>query len=268
MIVQTEKLDISTSYGKLTVPVKDLLAVEFGVHCPEGVEAKIEGAVEQLGSADFRERDKATKMLLDSGPLAYPAVIAARQSTDLEVAKRAKDIVKQLQANHDKKDLRFNTEDKIVTPKFTIVGTILTPSIKATTELFADVELSVAKMQTFRALERRGRTQEVEITVDAAKYANAGQWMETDFESNGETKVLITAKGAVDTWPQQPGQWMVGPGGQGQQGQLMCAVAALAALARALPRARSCRRSTVAFSLAGSAKTANPSSLVPGLRER
>jgi hypothetical protein len=215
MAVLTEKLDIVTSYGTLSVPIQDVATIEFGLHYPEGAQAKIEAAVAKLGHADFRERDKATKTLVDFGPLAYPAVHAARNSSDLDVATRAKEIVRRLQTNHPKKDLRTSTDDKIVTPKFTIVGNIATAKLSATTELFGQVELALVKMQSFRALGGRGRPREVTVTVDAAKYANAGQWFESGIESDGTTKVQISAKGSVDTWPQQPGQWMVGPAGQG-----------------------------------------------------
>jgi hypothetical protein len=188
---------------------------------PEGIAAKIDAAVQNLGSAEFRERDKAGKMLVEWGPLAYPAVFAARQSTDLEIAKRAKDVVKQLQANHTKKELEASAEDKVVTHRFTIVGKIRTAAFKATTDLFGPVELSVAKMQMLRTITSGGRSREVVLSMDAAKFAVAGQWMDSGFESDGFTRVQITAQGAVDTWPQQPGQWMVGPGGQQGGGNIM-----------------------------------------------
>src|SRR4051812_15492984 len=38
MIIQSEKLDIATAYGKLSVPIKDVRAIEFGLHLPEGME--------------------------------------------------------------------------------------------------------------------------------------------------------------------------------------------------------------------------------------
>jgi hypothetical protein len=54
---------------------------------------------------------------------------------------------------------------------------------------------------------------ETEVSVDAARYANAGQWMETKFSLDGSIAIIITAKGLVDTWPQGPGQYMSGPSG-------------------------------------------------------
>jgi len=212
MTVRSERLEITTFYGKLAVPVSDIRLIEFGLHFPDGVEAKIEHAIKNLAHKDYRERDNASKILLELGPFSYPAVLDAKRSKDMETSRRAGDILKKLEAKHPKKDLKTSANDKLVTPTFTIVGRIVTPTLKAKTELFGEVELSVSKMRTLRAVGAPSR--EVEIGVDAGKYANAGQWLETEFEADGKTAIVITAKGVIDQWPQQPGQYLVGPGGQ------------------------------------------------------
>jgi hypothetical protein len=218
MQVLSEKLEIATLYGKLSVPIKDIRTIEFGVHYPEGVQAKINAAITKLGSGSYRQREQASKTLVDVGPYSFAAVYQASRSKDLETARRATDIVKQLRALHRKKDLKTSDEDRVVTPTFTIAGRILTLSIKAKTEYFGEVELGLAKMRTLRSVGRA--LPEVDVSVDAAKYANAGQWLETGFEVDGRTPLVITAKGTVDTWPQQPGQWVVGPNGQQAQGAM------------------------------------------------
>jgi hypothetical protein len=127
------------------------------------------------------------------------------------VSRRAKELVKQLQASHPKKDLKTAPEDRVITPTFTIVGRILTPTIKAQAELFGEVELPVARMRGLRAL--HAGSAPTEVTIEAGKYALAGQWLETEFEVDGRSAIVVTAKGTVDTWPQQGGQYMVGPNG-------------------------------------------------------
>jgi hypothetical protein len=220
MLVQSEKLEIATPYGKLAVPIQDVRAIEFGLHFPEAVADKIQAAVRRLGSSDFRERANAAKALVELGPYSYPAVLEASRLKDLETARRGKEVVKQLQAKHPRKDLKVLAEDKVVTPTFTVVGRILTPTIKARTELFGQVELSLSKMRTLRAIAIPSA--DVEVKVDAAKYANAGQWLATDYQVDGHTALVITAKGVVDTWPQQPGQYLVGPNGvQGMGGGMI-----------------------------------------------
>lgn len=211
MILQSDKLEVATAYGQLAVPTKDIVAIDFGLHFPDGIEAKIQQAIKSLGGDNFRERDGATKALVELGPYSFPAAFDASKLADLEVSRRAKDVVKQLQAKHHKKDLRTSTLDKVITPEFTIVGRILTPTIKAKAELFGEIDLPIAKMRTMRSLAGLGF--DIDVTIDAGKYANAGQWMETEFQVDGRSAIVITAKGLVDTWPQQGGNYIVGPNG-------------------------------------------------------
>jgi len=211
MVIQSEVLDIATAYGKLVVPVKDLRAIEFGLHFPEGVEARIETAVKELGSGDYRTREKANQTLIDLGPFSYPAVLEATRIKDLETSQRAKELAKKLVANHPKKDLKTSADDKVITRNFTIVGKILTSSIKSKTEYFGDLELTLAKMRNLRAV--GGASADTDIAVDASKYANQGQWMDTGYQVDGRTTISITAKGIIDVWPQQGGSYMSNPNG-------------------------------------------------------
>lgn len=208
--IQSAKLDIATIYGQLSVPIQDVKAIEFGLRFPEDVLAKLDRAVKNIGSGDYREREKAAKTLIELGPYAYPAVLKESQSKSAEVAARSKEILQKLRAKHSKNDLKTTVDDKVVTPSQTIVGRILTATVKAQADYFGNVDLKLANMRSLRAIAAPG--QEVEVTIDAAKYAVQGQWMDTNYEVN-RTALSITAKGQIDTWPQQPGQWMCGPGG-------------------------------------------------------
>ncbi len=211
MIVLSDKLEVDTLYGKLTVPIKDVRGVEFGLHYPEGMQEKIDIAVKKLASGDYREREKSTASLLEMGPYSYPAVVDATRSKEVETARRAKEIMTKMQAKHPKKDLKTSSEDKVITQSFTIVGKIMTPTIKAKTEYFGEVTLHLAKMRTMKAVAAPGV--DMDVVVDASKYANQGQWMDTNFAVDGKSALVITAKGLVDQWPQQPGNYMCGPGG-------------------------------------------------------
>lgn len=211
MLIQSEKIDINTHYGKLTVPVKDVRAIEFGLHFPDGVETKIEGAVRGLGSSDYRERERSSAALIDLGPYSYLAVLEATLVTDAEISQRAKELAKKLQVNHPKRDLKTMVEDKVVTRSFTIVGRILTTSIKSKTEYFGDVELAFGKMRTLRSVGTAGL--DMEFALDASKYANQGQWMDTKYHVDGRSGIVVTAKGMIDVMPQQGGQYLSSPNG-------------------------------------------------------
>jgi len=79
-------VELTTRYGKLTVPIKDIRRVEFGFRLSAETARQIEESVQALGSKDFRQREAATKTLAELGAKAWPAVQKAAQSKDMEVA--------------------------------------------------------------------------------------------------------------------------------------------------------------------------------------
>lgn len=205
MTLQTESIDVQTPYGKLTVPVRDIKQIDFGVHLPEGLDQKVDEAIRKLGSENFKERDAATNELIRYGADAYPAVLHASQhSTEIEIAKRAKSVVETMKTNLPAKDLRTQHPDIIVTPTFTLVGRILTPSLKANADYFGDVQVQITKLRMLRST---GAPTEYTVTVDSAKYAAVGgrEWLATEYQVEAKTKLSFTATGTVDLWPQQAG---------------------------------------------------------------
>jgi len=211
MKVQTEKLEIETIYGKLTIPARDIRTIEFGSHLPEGHAEKIDAAVKKLGHSDFREREKASAAMLELGPYSYAAALEASRMKESEISGRGKIIVQKLQAMFPKKDLKISGEDKVITPTLTIIGRILSPSLKGKADYFGAVELNLADMRTLRSL--GAPSGDINVAIDAAKYATAGQWLATSFQTDGRSNVVITAKGQVDLWPEQMGNYTVGPNG-------------------------------------------------------
>ena len=138
MIVHSEKLDIATPYGQLAVPVRDLRAIEFGLH--SGGRAR--GHRVRRRRAGQQRIPRTRRGGRDAGEV-RPARLSGRPRSEPiqgpgDLTPR-KDVVKQLPTNHPRKDLKTTSEDKVVTPSFTIVGRILTPTIKAKTELFGQV---------------------------------------------------------------------------------------------------------------------------------
>ncbi|HZZ79915.1 MAG TPA: hypothetical protein VFE62_15455 [Gemmataceae bacterium] len=209
--ILSEKIDVETPYGKLAVPIKDVLAIEFGLHLPEGHAVKIDAAIKKLNSGDFREREKAAATLVDLGPYSYGAVVDASNSKEAEIAVRAKVVMQKLQAKFPGKDLKVKTDDRVVTPTFPIVGRIVTQSVKAKADYFGAVELSLADMRTLRTMGSVGG--DVDVKVPADKYAVRGQWLATNFHVDGRSTIVITARGLIDLSPDDPGQMMAGPNG-------------------------------------------------------
>jgi hypothetical protein len=110
------------------------------------------------------------------------------------------------------KELRLSEEDRVVTRTFTIVGGIVTPALKARTEYFGDAQLSLAQLRTLRVLVE---SKDADFALDAAKYAVANEWLETNVTVDGNSVLTIAATGQVDLLPRQPGMVVCGPQGYG-----------------------------------------------------
>jgi hypothetical protein len=215
MYLLQDNIEIITEFGKLKIPPVDIRQIDFGLHLTDPVRAQIERALQQLGSTNYKEREIATKKLVDLGPLAYLALYQTTKSKDQEAAKRAQAAMKTVAEKVPARLLRLREEDRIRTTKFTVVGRIVTPSIKARAEYFGDLSLRPTQLLAIRWMEGTGST---EVVVDAAKYGSAhDQWMDTGIRLEAQVRMKITATGQVDIWPQQNGQYISGPAGLGQE---------------------------------------------------
>jgi hypothetical protein len=214
LTVVQDQIEVLTQFGKLSVPPRDVRRIEFGLHLPEEVERKIVDAVQRLSSASHRQRELAQRELVGLGPQAYLALQRASLGKDREAATRAEIALRQITQKVPARLLRLTEEDRVYTTKFTIIGRVVTPTIRARAEYFGELYLKPSQLVTLRLLQGNG---ESELEVDAVKYGSApDQWMDTGITVEAQVGLRITAAGQVDLWPQQPGRYMAGP--EGMQG--------------------------------------------------
>jgi hypothetical protein len=205
-------LVVSTKYGKLTVPVAEVRRVELGFRYPDGAEARIAKAVEDLGSPAFQVREEAEKVLVGFEHLAVPAIRRAARSADPEVSRRAASALKKLEDKLPAERLEVRDADVIETAEFTARGRIDGGQLRVRSRYFGESVLKLTDVRTLRAI---GGAAAAEVSVDAALYArvNNPQWLETSVEVTADQRLEVTATGQIDMWPQTPGQYMSGPAG-------------------------------------------------------
>jgi hypothetical protein len=212
--ISDASLAVTTKYGKLTVPLDEVKRIELGFRYPEGMEAKINAAAEDLGSTDFKTREQAQKQLIAYGELALPAVRKVMKSSIVEASRRAEEILKKLEDTLPKEKLEIREYDMIVTATMTIKGNIETTSLKAKTKYFGDTIVKLADLRELRPL---GSSTSESIALDSAKYAKQGwtNWYDTSIDVGDDGSLEVTASGKIDQWIQSPGQYMSGPNGNG-----------------------------------------------------
>jgi len=211
MTVLQETLDFQTKYGKLTIPITDIRRIEMGLHLPEGLQQTIDQSIRLLSSDGYKQREDATKELMQAGHWAMPALQKASNSPELEVAKRAQLLVQKITEKAAPEFLKLKAEDTVQTQDFQIVGRITTHAVKAHSPLFGD---QLLKLSDLRSLHLRGQRGEAELSLDAAKHgSNSDQWFDTGINVDSQLRLVVQSDGQVDLWPQTPGQYMAHPRG-------------------------------------------------------
>lgn len=208
---------VRTKYGKLSVPITEIRRIDLGFRYPDGLEAKVTAAIEDLGASDFKQREAAEKALVEFRDMAIPALRRATKSPDKEVIRRAETLLKAILDKSPDERREPKDYDVIETVESTFQGQIETVAIKAKTKYFGEAPLKLAELRGFRAV---GVESNEVIPFDVAKYGrpNDQTWMETTVEVQPGRPLEITATGQIDLWPQQGGQYIVGPNGQPQHG--------------------------------------------------
>jgi len=222
MSLLQDNIEVVTKYGKLTIPLSDIRRVEFGLHVPPEVNLQINQSIKRLASDLYKERDSASKDLVQVGHFAFPMLQRASRSSDQEVAYRAVSVIKQISERVSPDLLKLREEDVISTAEFTVIGKITSPTIKANSPHFGDVNLKLSELRTLHMRQQGGK---LELVVDAAKHGSGlDQWCDTGIVVDAGQRIVVNSDGSVDLWPQGPGQYMAAPKGYntaGKGGQFM-----------------------------------------------
>jgi hypothetical protein len=207
-----EAIEIKTDFGKLTVPPAQIQAITFGQRVEPEIEAKVQVLIQQLGDSDYQKRELALKALIQLGHNAYPSLIRQQKNADQEIAKRIEKAIQSIEQQVPGKLLHRKQDDVIHTTKFTIVGKITTPTLRAHSQFFGEVMLKPAQLVAIGG-PKKNASSDV-IVVDAAKYGSAhDQWLPTGIHVRLGQSLTITASGIIDLVPPQAGKYMCGPYG-------------------------------------------------------
>jgi hypothetical protein len=210
MTILQQDVEVMTKYGKLTIPLSDVRKIELGLHLPSGLDVKIDQSIRLLASNAYKEREDATKGLVQAGHLAYPFLKKASASNDLEVTHRVTSLMKRIAEKHPPELLRMKEEDVIHTSEFPVIGRLVSPTIKANSAHFGNLDLKLSDLRTVHLRAAGGSS---EFTVDATKHGGGLEWLDTGVNVDASVRLVIHCDGQVDLWPQGPGQYLTNPKG-------------------------------------------------------
>lgn len=182
--------EIQTKYGVLSVPATDIVSADLGSHCDDA--AVMDGYYKQLGDKDFKVRDKATRFFRANFRESYPYIKKALDSTDLEMSRRAKTLLKEGEAPR-------------ATDEFTLLGNSIQGLWRA--KEITGVNRALGKMTV-----RVSQIDSIAITNKSGTISLVFEdgWKELGYINN---KCHVSADGQVDMWPQNAGSWVATPTG-------------------------------------------------------
>lgn len=146
-----DRLEVTTRYGTLLIPVADIRRVEFASRVPSDVAEKVAVAISKLGHADYQVRESASAELKGYRERSYPALLRAVKHEDPEVSRRAEEAVKFLQAKVPAGNLEPREFDVIHTEDSKITGRLTAVNLRVSTFQFGDQLLKLADIRSLRS---------------------------------------------------------------------------------------------------------------------
>jgi len=121
---RTDTIKVATRHGSLTIPLTEISQIEFATRIPDEMNRRIETAIKNLGSKEFKDREQAKAELARLGAFAYPALLAAADAEDPEVKHAIEGLINTLKENVPEGALEVRRHDVIHTKDSKITGTI------------------------------------------------------------------------------------------------------------------------------------------------
>jgi hypothetical protein len=143
-----ERLRLATPYGELLIPVTDVLRIDFSTRIPPEVAARIEAAIARLASAEFESREQASAELFAFQERAYAALVRAQESEDLEVVRRAEQLLGKLRETIGDERLEVREQDVVYTADSKIAGTLVAEALQVRTAQFGEQRLQLAEVRS------------------------------------------------------------------------------------------------------------------------
>jgi hypothetical protein len=198
---------------RVTVLAADIYRIDVGMRLSNEMVAKIVEAVGRLRSANFADRESASKELTEFGFRAYPALQLAVKSRDREVSKRAAEIMSKIRDTAAPELLQLKEHDEVFTRDHKVIsGRIEGPTIKVKAKSLGEASLKLADLRSL------GNDQDG-IAVGAGLPNDLIQWHDTGIDVESETGLVIRASGEI-VHPHVFGvQLVTGP--QGSIGQFL-----------------------------------------------
>lgn len=181
MTLLDEKLELTTQYGTLQIPVRDVRRIDFATRVSDADVRRIETLIALLADKEYGKRQDAFEELQGFGSKAYPHLLKAAKSSDKEVQRRAEELIDQIKQNATEDQLEVRPNDVVHTADSKISGKLTATTLKVNTTQFGEQQLRLTEL---RSLQGGGVTEVVadkNVLPDPGHLRNYSQFVGKTF---------------------------------------------------------------------------------------
>jgi len=202
--LKVERIELHTPHGKLEFPLADIRRIEFATRVPADVAIRVDAAVADLASNQFRVREAAAATLREIGEMAYPRLLQATTHQDAEVARRVESLLDELRSVLPEELLEVRKQDLVFTQDSKIAGRIDVEMFRASTTQFGEVKLKLAHMYSLQA--RGPEAEDLKIAGKQAQVESGGVWYAAEVKQVKAGKYFIHYTGWAPTFDEWVGK--------------------------------------------------------------
>jgi hypothetical protein len=196
-----KRLHIATPYGKLIVPIGEVVQVRFAAANDPELAGRLAKEIEALASEEFDRREEAMANLRKIGQPAVEPLKKAAQSDDEEVKTRAEKLLSELEeeVSEDENDESRLTrpageDDEVVTLKFTVLGKIEEDAFQLATRYGS---LKLSRRDIVSVVFQDAPISRSVFTLPGGTFAGANKWFDTNLNIAQGEELKITASGSI-----------------------------------------------------------------------
>jgi len=203
--LETQSIAIKTEFGDLVVPLESIQSFSPGLGSLQKIDAKINALIDQLGSPEAAQRDKAQAQLIEYGAGLVAELQKHANDPDAERRIRIASITEELLSSKDdfgdeeSVQISLLRNDSIVTEDFTIAGKIQQQKFNIRSK-FGSLEVNLEDIKTAQTV--TSEKPEIRKAVDVQGSDFAGmKYKNTGIKLKRGDRVNITADGRITLTP-------------------------------------------------------------------
>ena len=205
--LSTKEIAVETQFGNLSVPVEKIKSLTPGLQSHPQLAKEVSGLIEDLGSGDYNDREKAQQSLIKMGPSIRGELERHQSDSDVERRNRVKAILTEFDALAEQFEIEDSPDappllqqrDTIETTEFTIVGKIV-PQSFAVKSPYGDLNVKLADIRKGERDSSKDEEIRRSFTVDASHLTSRGP-LNTSIRVGRGDVVTISADGTLTMTP-------------------------------------------------------------------